>query len=156
MKKTKDQFRIKDLRTENYVKNGTKYHWASLNNAISALRQRCNGHRYYDPSNASKIEHFVIERYELVVAETINPVEMIKAMEVEEGKQNRFYKSNQEKVNILYGEIKKVASVPDMKAKDIKKLVTAGILNAEKSTKLGKLFDEIEEIEASRYKSGID
>jgi len=152
MKKAKDQFRIKDLRDGNYVQNGTQYHWASLPNAISAVRQRCNGNRYYDVPKNSKIEHYVIEKYELILTELINPTEIVREMEIEEGKQSQFYKSKQEEINEIYKKISRVAGVPDMKATDIKKLITTGILNEEKTEELGRLFDKIDKREGARYK----
>jgi hypothetical protein len=101
MKKTKDQFRIKDLRDGKYVQNGTQYHWASLHNAISAIRQRCSGYRYYD-NRDSKIENYVIEKYELVLTESIDPTEIIRKIKIEEAKQSQFYKSKQKEVKELY------------------------------------------------------
>jgi hypothetical protein len=38
-----------------------------------------------------------------------------------------------------------------MKANDIKKLITAGILNKEKTEELEKLFDTIDKLERARY-----
>jgi hypothetical protein len=152
MKKTKDQFRIKNLKTDTYVKNGNMYHWASLENAISAIRQRCNRYRYFDDFDKdSTTDDFEIERYELVKTETINPTTIIKEMEIEEGKQSQFYKSKQEHINQIYDAIKKVASIPDMKVKDIKKMLDAGVLNQTMARKLIELFEEVEELESTKY-----
>lgn len=152
MKKTKDQYRIKNLKTDTYVKNGNMYHWASLYNAISAIRQRCNGYRYYDDFDKdSTSDDFEIERYELVKTETINPTVIIKEMEIEEVKQSQFYKSKQEYINGIYSEIKKVASIPDMKVKDIKKMLDAGVLNETMAKKLIGLFEKVEELESAKY-----